>query len=538
MTLAGLLLVATMALPLALAATLGKPWARRRALDLLALAPLPGLVAALFVPDGSAALSPAPMRIVLALDPAGAALLAGASALWLLAGIYARTYLANDSRAARFAFWWLLTEAGSLGCFLVADVASFYLTFSLASLSAYWLVAHDRTPRATRAAFIYMALAVFGEAVLLLAFVMMSVGSDGNPLIADVARGLAASPHAGAIIALLVVGFGLKMGLVPLHVWMPLAHPVAPMPASAVLSGIIVKAGVIGLLRFLPLGQDLSAAGMALTMIGLATAFYAVAVGVTQTHPKTVLAYSTISQMGFVATIVGAGLAAGSPSVASIAAFYALHHLLVKGALFLGVGIATTSRSRTLVLLVMAALGLALAGLPLTSGALAKYAAKDVMGDGAVKLFASLAATGSTLLMLHFVRVLARQPADHDPAPLGLVLPWAVAAIASLVAPWVVMPMTGMSPLATLAPAALWASIWPMLVGAALFAALLRFGARLPTVPEGDIVVLAYVARPRLARAGAAIDRADAVLRTWPAGALALLVVGLAVAATLARFGP
>ena len=88
------------------------------------------------------------------------------------------------------------------------------------------------------------------------------------------------------------------MGLVPLHVWLPLAHPAAPMPASAVLSGAIIKAGVIGLIRFLPFDGALPDWGAVLTAVGLLTAFYGVAVGITQANPKTVLAYSSVSQMG------------------------------------------------------------------------------------------------------------------------------------------------------------------------------------------------------------------------------------------------
>jgi formate hydrogenlyase subunit 3/multisubunit Na+/H+ antiporter MnhD subunit len=532
MTLAGVLLVATMALPLLLAAALGKRAVRDRALDLLVLAPFPGLAAALLVPHGSAALSP--MRIVLALDPLGAALLGTASLLWLLAGAYARAQMAGDARAVRFAFWWLLTQAGSLGCFLVADIASFYLTFSLASLAAYWLVVHEGTSRASRAGFVYMALAVLGEAVLLLAFVMMAVGGDGNPLIAEAAARLPGSPHQGVVVALLVVGFGLKMGLVPLHVWMPLAHPVAPVPASAALSGIIVKAGVIGLIRFLPLDTGYLAGGTALTAIGLFTAFYAAIVGITQAKPKTVLAYSTVSQMGFVATILGSGLAVGSTTAASVTAFYALHHLLAKGALFLGYGVVAAGGARVAVLAAMVIPALALAGLPFTGGALAKYAAKEVIDPGAAGTLATLAATGSTVLMLHFLRMLREQPDTGRVAPVGLLVPWAVATVASIAIPYAVMDLlTGMTPLAALTITALWKAAWPILLGVAISASLIAFAARLPAIPEGDIVVVADGVGVHANRFGTALERADTTLRSWPAGVTALLAVALAVALTL-----
>ena len=258
MTAAGLLLFATLGLPLGMAAAAISPALRPRLLAALPLAPLPGLLAALIAPAGLQVIAPGPLRMVLALDTPGALLLGSAALLWSLAGLYAANYMRQDRRAPRFAVWWLLTMTGSLGLFIVADLASFYLVFALASLSAYGLVSHEATPRARRAAAVYMALAILGEAFLLLGFVMLATDwAAGNPLIADAVARLPESPRAGVIVLLLILGFGLKMGLAPLHVWMPLAHPVAPMPASAALSGIIVKAGVVGLIRFLPLEPGL-----------------------------------------------------------------------------------------------------------------------------------------------------------------------------------------------------------------------------------------------------------------------------------------
>ena len=147
-------------------------------------------------------------------------------------------------------------------------------------------------------------------------------------------------------LALLILGFGLKIGLVPLHVWMPLAYTAAPIPAAAVLSGAAVKAGVIGLIRFLPLRAALPGWGEALAALGLFSAFYGVAVGITQHNPKTVLAYSSVSQMGLIAAVLGMGLAAGDKASALAAAFYAAHHVLVKGALFLAVGVVAATGAR------------------------------------------------------------------------------------------------------------------------------------------------------------------------------------------------
>jgi formate hydrogenlyase subunit 3/multisubunit Na+/H+ antiporter MnhD subunit len=182
------------------------------------------------------------------------------------------------------------------------------------------------------------------------------------------------------------------MGLLPLHVWLPLAHPAAPMPASAVLSGVIVKAGVIGLIRFLPVEPALPDWGAVLAAAGLLTAYWGVAIGLTQRNPKTVLAYSTVSQMGLVAAVLGMGLLAGG-GAGTAGTFYAAHHVLAKGALFLAVGVVAATGAGRLwpVLLPAAVLALGFGGLPLTGGYVAKLAVKDTLGEGAVGLLATLA---------------------------------------------------------------------------------------------------------------------------------------------------
>ena len=529
---AGALLVAALALPIAMLLACLWRRARDRMLALLALAPLPGLAAALLASGAPPlVLDEAQLQFTLALDAPGAILLGVAALLWSAAGAYAWRYLKGDAKGGRFAVWWLLTLTGSLGVFFAGDLASFYLTFGLASLAAWGLVIHDATPRAVYAGAIYLALAVVGEICLLLAFALLAAATPGPSLaIREVVALLPASPARGLTLALLIAGFGLKMGLVPLHVWLPLAHPAAPMPASAVLSGAIIKAGVIGLIRFLPFVDAMSGWGGMLAGLGLLTAYYGVAVGITQANPKTVLAYSSVSQMGLVAAVVGTALAAGDGGATLAAAFYAAHHVLAKGALFLAVGVAATTGARRLwpVLLPAAVLALGFGGLPLTGGALAKLAVKAPLGDGVVGVLAALAGAGSTLLMLHFLaRLRSNAPSDAAAGVAsGLIWPWLAMAFAAVAVPWGLFLAAGIGTLAeAVAPAALWAALWPVLLGVLLAALLRRFGHRLPRVPEGDVVVLAE----RVARAslpwGDALVRADAVLREWPIAGLALLAI-------------
>jgi formate hydrogenlyase subunit 3/multisubunit Na+/H+ antiporter MnhD subunit len=303
---------------------------------LLAVAPVPGLAAALLVPTGTMLVLPEPpFRMILVIDPPGAMLLGTAALLWIIAGAYASAHLRADPDALRFAEWWLLTLTGSLGVFIAADLVSFYLTYSMVSLAAWGLIVHDRTT-ASRAGMVYLALAVLGEAFLLMAFVYMAAATaNGSLLIRDAVAALPTSPWRGVAMTLLVLGFGLKIALVPGHVWMPLAYSAAPAPAAAALSGAAVKAGIIGFIRFLPLGAELPQWGEALVVLGLLSAFYGVVVGITQKDPKSVLAYSSISQMGLLAAALGMGLAAGDAATGLVMSFAAASHVLAKGGLFL-----------------------------------------------------------------------------------------------------------------------------------------------------------------------------------------------------------
>jgi formate hydrogenlyase subunit 3/multisubunit Na+/H+ antiporter MnhD subunit len=529
---AQVLLVTTLALPVAMLLACLSPNLRARIPDLLGLAPLPAFAAALLAYDGRLVLDEA-RQIALELNPPATLLLGVAALLWSAAGIYARSYL-RDAGRGRFAVWWLLTLTGSLGVFIAADLATFYLTFGLASLAAWGLVVHDGTPRAQHAGEVYLVLAVLGEICLLIAFALLAAAEPGETVaIREVVAVLPDSPWRNLTLGLLIAGFGLKMGLVPLHVWLPLAHPAAPMPASAVLSGVIVKAGVIGLLRFLPVEVALPDWSAVLAAIGLLTAYWGVAIGITQHNPKTVLAYSTVSQMGLVAVVLGMGLA-GAGGAGMAAAFYAAHHILAKGALFLVVGVVAASGPRLwLVLLPAAVLALGFGGLPLSGGYIAKLAVKDTLGDGAVGLLATLAGAGSTLLMLHFLHRLRRAASEGHTAPAGLVLPWLALALAAIALPWALYLATAIGGLAdALAPAALWAALWPVLLGAAL-AALLRQFDHLPELPEGDIMALVERAQGAGSVWSAPLARAEIVLQRWPVAGIALLALMLVLGATL-----
>jgi formate hydrogenlyase subunit 3/multisubunit Na+/H+ antiporter MnhD subunit len=511
------------------------PAARRFMPRALALAPLPALMAAVFATDAPRVIiGNERLELLYGLDAPGALLLGVASLLWIAAGAYAGPYLRESTNAGRFAACWLLAAAGCLGLFVAADLVSLYAMLAMMTVGASGLVIHDGTPRAWRASATYFGIALLAESVLLVGFIMLAAEMPRPGLSIEAAAAtLAASPQRTTILALLTAGFGVKAGLVPLHIWMPLAHSAAPVPASSVLSGAVVKAGIIGLIRFLPSGEALPAAGQMLAFAGFVTAFYGVLVGLTQRHPKAVLAYSSVSQMGVVAAVLGLGLAAGDARSGMAAAFYAAHHVLVKGALFLAVGVAAAGARgrRAWVLAPAMLLCLGLGGLPFTGGAIAKFAVKDAFGTDLTAALSAASAAGTTLLMLHFLRRLAMTDVDGDGrAPAGLLLPWLVMAGAALLLPWMLYTPAGLGAAAAAVELdATWKALWPVAVGAALAFALHGRADRLPAVPEGDIAAGIEPTARTIVQLGTRLEGLDCVLRRWAVASVALVLVAVAI---------
>jgi hydrogenase-4 component B len=409
-------------LPLAVAALW--PFSRARGL-MVRLAPwaaLPALVLSLLpgVEGMGVALPAVATGMGLALDATGLVFLRLTALLWVAAGAFAARYHATDPHRARFFGFFALTMAGNLGLTVAADALTFYLFFAAMTFAAYGLVVHVRSPESQRAGRVYIVLALVGEVLLLGG--LMTLGSRAGALGApglgfgaelagtwsEMEAGMRGS---GWVAALLVAGFGVKAGLAPLHLWLPLAHPVAPTAASALLSGVMIKAGLLGWLRFLPTHLSLPEVGGALLALGAATALYGVLVGLPQKDPKTVLAYSSVSQMGHLAMGTGILLLEPRAAPAALAAvlLHSMHHGVAKGALFLGVGVGDRVPGlRGPLLAATLVPALALAGAPLTSGFLAKGLLKDALGEVGGTWYAVLdpylwlASAGTALLLARF----------------------------------------------------------------------------------------------------------------------------------------
>lgn len=407
-------------------------------------------------------------------------------------------------RAAELSAFLLACFTGNFGVFTAADAVTFYLSFAVMSFSAVGLVMSSRSEEARRAGRVYLILAVISETFTLAALILV-VGAGGMDL-AVAHEAVAASEHRELIAVLLVLGFGIKAGLVPLHVWLPLAHPAAPPAASAVLSGAMVKAGLVGWVRFLPLGEmALPWLGTALVILGVIGAFGSVIAGLQQSNAKTVLAYSTVSQLGNLSILIGVALAVPALAPACIAAalVYAVHHGLAKGAAFLGVSVWRhhgRGWHRWIVVAGMVVAGLAIVGAPLSSGSVGKYASKTAV-DGVVLGGLDLVhvlpwvAAGSALLLLRVAVLLSgeeREPSSDlaDPELIG----WLSLVALSIPVPWLAawrwLPLTDVP---DLEPVTLWDATWPALIGVGAFVigwwGARRLLVRLPSIPAGDLIV-------------------------------------------------
>lgn len=556
------LLPLAIGLPLVLAALSALPVVRARSLTLAIFAPLPALAAALFAPRGEAMVLPdLVLGVTLTLSDAGALFLGGASLLWLIAGLYSRLHMKGKDGAGNFALFWNLCLAGNMGVFLASDAVTFYVAFALVSLMAFPLVIHDRSEKALHAGVVYIVLAVLGEAALLGGLLLASGAAGGSTEMAALTDAIWLSSDRPLILALLIIGFGIKAGVVPLHIWLPVAHPAAPVPASAVLSGAIVKAGIFGLLAFLPLGSGLAVSGGVLVVLGFTGAFGAAVYGLTQRDPKAVLAYSTVSQMGLVLAAIGTGLAASLPleGLAVGVAIYALHHALAKGALFLGVGAMNTvsgGAARRL-LIALGLIALSVAGLPLTGGALAKLALKAPMGALHEGLITASALT-TALLLTHFLHLMQPREEGHEPSPSLRSILVMMLGLAAITLPWLVFSQSGLATGYAWQAGNLMNAVWPLALAGLVALAWRRTGLSAPAGPQGDLLAIVE-AFGRLAnpagrsigrlftplrrhsprpgapvwrnRVGALIDKTEAALHRAPA--LTLLLIALACAVVL-----
>ena len=281
----------------------------------------------------------------LGLDPLSGFFLIPVFVLCALAAIYGADYLeayrGRKSLAPPWFFFNLLV-ASMVVVILARNGVLFLIAWEMMALSSFFLVTFEDEKETTRqAGWTYLVASHIGTAFLLVLFILL--GRANGSL--DFDR-LSPSAGAGLLFVLALIGFGTKAGFIPLHVWLPEAHPAAPSHVSAVMSAVMIKTGIYGLIRVMMiLGAPQAWWGWVLCGIGLSSGVIGVILALAQHDLKRLLAYHSVENIGIIALGLGVGtlgLRAGLPAVAVMgfagALLHVLNHALFKGLLFLAAG--------------------------------------------------------------------------------------------------------------------------------------------------------------------------------------------------------
>jgi len=265
--------------------------------------------------------------------------------------VYSTAYFAHAVTPARTAGVGAMfnTLLGAVEMVFVADgVITFLFAWELMTLATALLVATDHHVRASRrAAYLYLVMSHVGTGCLVAAFLVLAAqtGSSSFPVL--LAGHVASGPLRNGLFALFFLGFGVKAGIVPLHVWLPEAHPAAPSSISALMSAVLITAGLYGLFRVCAFGLGAPTVRWGLTFmaLGALSAILGVLYALTQNDVKRLLAYSTIENAGLIVLSLGAAMVAlayGKSELATVAVAaslaHVLNHAVFKGLLFLGAG--------------------------------------------------------------------------------------------------------------------------------------------------------------------------------------------------------
>ena len=267
-----------------------------------------------------------------------------ASFMWLMSCLFTPEYLHHDHRQGRYWFFNQLTLGATLGVFFSDDLYTTLIFFEIMSLTSYPWVAQEETPGAMRAAQTYLAVAVIGGLTTLMGLFLLwrELGTLAFDEMREAVRLHGLDGRITVASWLTLFGFAAKAGLFPLHIWLPKAHPVAPAPASALLSGMLTKSGVFGMVIIstrLMAGSE--AFGIALLALGAATMLLGAVLALFSIDLKRTLACSSVSQIGFIT--VGIAVMSLLGEHGSLAATGTLEHMmnhsLIKLCLFLCAGV-------------------------------------------------------------------------------------------------------------------------------------------------------------------------------------------------------
>lgn len=318
---------------------------------------------------------------------------------WFEATLMLREYFAHSRNRNRYYAFWLLTLTGTVGVFLSADLFTTFVFFEIMSFASWVMVIHTEKPDAMKAAETYLAVAVIGGLVTLMGVFMLyhQLGTLEINALYDVASAAENKTWLWASGLLTLVGFAAKAGSFPLHIWLPTAHPAAPAPASAVLSGVIIKTGVFGILVLsTQIFRYNYTWGMLMLVLGVITMVLGAVLAVFSVDLKRTFACSSVSQIGFILTGVAMQCLLGHHNALAVdgTLLHIVNHASVKLILFPAAGViyCTThtfdfnkirgfGKGKPLLMLVMGIPMASLAGVPGLNG----YVSKTLLHESIVE---------------------------------------------------------------------------------------------------------------------------------------------------------
>jgi len=288
-------------------------------------------------------------HFALEMDALSAFMVGMISLLGLAASIYSISYLGHyhNRNPGMLGFFNNLFIAMMLLVVTVANAFYFLIFWEMMTLASYFLVIFESEKQESiQAGYLYMLVAHAGAALIMLSFFVFYAGTGSFDFAAF--REASLSPALRNLVFLLAfVGFGAKAGVVPLHIWLPRAHPAAPSPVSALLSGVMIKTGIYGMLRVCVdfLGASVLWWGLLVLVFGVLSMVFGVFFALTERDIKRILAYSSVENIGIILLGLGIGMigvATQRPAVALLgflaALYHVLNHAFFKGLLFLGAG--------------------------------------------------------------------------------------------------------------------------------------------------------------------------------------------------------
>ena len=326
--------------------------------------------------------------------------------MWLCTALFSRQYFAHEPEGLDHYYVFVLMTLGATeGVMLSADFMTAFAFFEILSFTSFTWVIHEETADAIRAGYTYLFIAVIGGLVLLMGLLLL-YDCTGTLVFCELPDAIAASGAGGKILpaaVCILFGFGCKAGMFPVHVWLPKAHPVAPSPASALLSGVLTKVGIYGILMtavYVCAGNR--SFGLIVLGLGVITMALGAVLALFSVNLKRTLACSSMSQIGFILTGTAmlllnqaAGEEEGVLLAASGTVLHMVNHSLIKLTLFMAAGVVVMNRGTLILddirgwgrrkhfLKIAFALGaLGISGVPVFNGYISKTLLHEAIVEG------------------------------------------------------------------------------------------------------------------------------------------------------------